>query len=83
MSSVPTYAPPSSLATQVSRAVDRCLREKGISRTELAARIGWDQSYLNKKLNGKAGDLHCLTIDEIMRALGIEDIVELFQKYGN
>lgn len=61
---------------------NRIFDELGISRTELAERLGTTPAYVSKILNGKAGNFQLETMTKMARALGAILQIRLIKEEG-
>jgi transcriptional regulator with XRE-family HTH domain len=74
MSDVATYLEPADTMEAFLDAVKAKMKREGITKVELAKRLGIHETAIGKRLNGKAGNCTFQTADEIATALGTTTI---------
>lgn len=65
------------LEAEARRVLERALVASGVTRTELAKRLGIDRSRVSNVLNGVESNLTVRTLDAYLAALGFTAIIRL------
>jgi len=66
----PTRSEHVPLARRIARRIRAELAERGLTQTDLAARLGWQQQKLNRRLTGAVA-IDAAELEQVAAALGV------------